>query len=322
MNALSHHRTTLGIVALSVATVFALAGCSSSSSTTSSDSSSSSTTVKAGTKGTDSLKVSADAALAKKAAKVVPSGTLQVATDASTPPYEFYEDGTQNLRGADIDMANVIAAKLGLKIKINPIQFTGILPAIEAKRYDFAISAMGDTPAREEVVDFVDYSTDSNAIVVPQGNPKKIKDLDSLCGLKVSALEGSVFLGLLQEQDATCSDKMTISIFQDINSALLQVRTGRADATMYQTGVALYLIKTTADAKDLQVITGKVYGEGYNAMPFAKSNSALRDAVQKALVSLKADGTYDKVLKLWNLEPNAIDKITVNDGLKYNQPSN
>ena len=69
---------------------------------------------------------------------------------------------------------------------------------LQAKRYDFSIASMGDTPEREKVVDFVDYSTDSNSIVTVKGNPKNITGMDSLCGLKISSVEGSVMLGLLR----------------------------------------------------------------------------------------------------------------------------
>jgi polar amino acid transport system substrate-binding protein len=279
-------------------------------------------TLKIGPDGTP-LDVAASTALeAGLPADIKSSGVLKIATDPSSPPYEYYAADGQTLIGADIDLGNAIAAKLGLKADWSAIQFPGIIAAIEAKRFETALSGMGDTPAREQKVDFVDYSTDGNAIVVPKGDPTGVKTISDLCGKHVAVLQGSVMQGLVEQQNARCTQKIDIQVFQDINQALLQVRTGRADATMYQYGVAAYVIKTSPQAGGLQVLSFKEYGTGYNAMPFLKSEKAVRDATQEAITELKADGAYGKILGAWGMEANGLEKITVNDGLKYNQPSN
>lgn len=314
------HRTAT-VAATVLIGISALAGCSSTVPSETAPSANSTTVVAGGTDGSTKYTVKADPGLAAAAAEVVSGGTLKVATAAGTPPYGFFENGTKTLRGADIDLGNAIAAKLGLKTEYTSLDFAGIIPAIQAKRYDVSIAGMGDTPAREKVVDFVDYSTDSNSIVTTTGNPKGIAGLDSLCGLSVSAVEGSVPLGLLQEQDKKCDTKIGISIMKDNVTALLQVQNGRADATIYQTGVAGYLIKTNRDAAKLEIVSNTEYGKGYNAIAFAKSSTKLRDLVQQALKSLQSDGVYGTIHDTWGLENNTIDDITVNDGLKYNQPS-
>jgi polar amino acid transport system substrate-binding protein len=314
-------RRGVALAATALVGALALAGCSSASGTASTATTATTTSVKGGEDGSTVFKVESDPTLAKQAAAVVSSGTLNIATAAGTPPYEYFQDGTQTLRGADIDLGNAIAAKLGLKTKYTSLDFAGIIPAVQAKRYDMSIAGMGDTPDREKVLDFVDYSTDSNSIVTTSGNPKGISGMESLCGLSVSAVEGSVPLGLLQAQDKKCSKKIDISIMKDNASALLQVENGRADATIYQTGVAGYLIKTDKAAANLAVVSNTEYGKGYNAIGFAKSSSTLRDLVKKALDDLQKDGTYKAIHSTWGLDNNVVDTITVNDGLKYNQPS-
>lgn len=301
--------------------VLALSACTGDPAPTETEAPDGVVTIEGGPTGTDLIEVTTDEDLAARAAELITDGQLELVTKAAAPPYEFYEDGTENLRGSDLDLGNAIAAKLGLEVTWSSIEFPGIIPAIEAGRYDWSMAGMGDTPARQEIVDFVDYSTDSNSIVVVKGNPKDISDIESLCGLNISSVEGSVFLGLLEAQNEKCDDKMNITIFQDNASALLQVKTGRADATMYQTGVALYLIKVDADAADLEVLTETEYGKGYNAAAFNKDNSELRDLVRDALEALGDDGVYTDIHNLWGLTANTIDEFTINDGLKYNQPS-
>lgn len=276
--------------------------------------------LKIGPNGT-ALTVSASPELAAKVPEKFKAG-LKIATDPSSPPYTYYQADGQTLMGADIDLGNAIAAKLGLTPEWAAVKFPGIIAAIQAERFDTALTGMGDTPAREEKLDFVDYSTDGNAIVVKKGNALGIKTIADLCGRRVAVLQGSVMQGLVEQQDAKCGEKIDIQVFQDINQALLQVRTGRADATMYQYGVAAYIIQTSPDAADLEVLAFEQYGTGYNAMPFRKSDTALRDAVQAALVEMQADGSYEKILTAWGMQANGLEKITINDGLRFNQPSN
>jgi polar amino acid transport system substrate-binding protein len=271
----------------------------------------------------EALAVAVSSELAAKLPEALKTGgTLKIATDPSSPPYTYYQADGQTLIGSDIDVGNAIAAKLGLKAEWAAVKFPGIIAAIEAKRFDTALTGMGDTPTREKQLDFVDYSTDGNAIVVPKENPLGIKKIGDLCGKHVAVLQGSVMQGLVEKQNNSCTDKIDIQVFQDINQALLQVRTKRADATMYQYGVAAYVIKTSPDAAGLEVLAFEQYGTGYNAMPFRKEDTALRDAVQGALAEMKSDGSYDKILTAWGMQANGLDKITVNDGLRYNQPSN
>lgn len=277
--------------------------------------------LKIGPKG-EALTVTASPKLAAKVPDAFKGASLKIATDPSSPPYTYYQADGQTLVGSDIDFGNAIAAKLGLKAEWAAVKFPGIIAAIEAKRFDTALTGMGDTPAREQKLDFVDYSTDGNAIVVLKDNPLGIKKIGDLCGKHVAVLQGSVMQGLVEKQNGSCSDKIDIQVFQDVNQALLQVRTKRADATMYQYGVAAYVIQTSPDAAGLVVLAFEQYGTGYNAMPFRKSDAALRDAVQAALSEMKADGSYEKILTAWGMQANGLDKITVNDGLRFNQPSN
>ncbi len=309
---------------IALTAVLALVGCSgtavSSTPPSGGTSGSGSTTVMGGPEAADSFAVTANSDLASQARAIITDGTVEVVTRAGVPPYEYIVEGTDELRGVDIDLTKAIAAKLGLEIHYNLVEFAGILPAMQAKRYDFSIASMGDTPEREKVVDFVDYSTDSNSIVTVKGNPKNITGMDSLCGLKISSVEGSVMLGLLEEQNKKCDPKMDITIFPDNANSLLQVQTGRADATMYQTGITAYLIKTD-ESSNLEIIGNTEFGKGYNAIAVSKDNSGLRDLIQKALIELKSDGVYAAIHDAWGLGANTVDEITVNDGLKYNQPS-
>ncbi len=69
-------------------------------------------------------------------------GTLQVGSDIAYAPIEFYEEGTQNATGLDVDMANALAKELGVKAEFQNTGFDGIISALEAQRFDVIMSAM------------------------------------------------------------------------------------------------------------------------------------------------------------------------------------
>jgi polar amino acid transport system substrate-binding protein len=253
-------------------------------------------------------------------ASIRSSGTLTIATDPEAPPYESYNANNTVLVGGDIDLATAIAEVLGLKPKFTAISFAGIIPAIESGRFNLGISAMGDTPAREAEVTFVDYSTDGNALIVKAGNPENIKSMADLCGKTVAVLQGSVMLGLVQAQNNSCTKKITASVFASQSSAYLAVAAGRADATITDAAVASNFIATQKNLK-LQVLTFHTYGEGYNAIPMQKANLALVLCVQQALMRLMMNGDYHTILSAWNMAAGGVKWPTVNDGLRFNQPT-
>lgn len=250
----------------------------------------------------------------------IQSNGLSIATDPEAPPYEFYAPDNKTIIGADIDLAKGVAAVLGVKANFTALAFPGIIPAIKSGRFDMSISAMGDTPVREQEINFADYSTDGNALIVRKGNPLKIKSMASLCGKRVAVLQGSIMAGLVDTQQKKCGKKITVQTYPNQNTAYLAVKSGRADATMNDAAVAAYFIKTSKD-KSLQVLTFHTYGEGYNAIGVAKGNESLLLCVQQAVERLMVSGAYTKILANWGIQAGAIKWPLINDGLRFNQPT-
>ncbi|MGW2996706.1 transporter substrate-binding domain-containing protein, partial [Streptomyces sp. NPDC001193] len=106
------------------------------------------------------------------------SGTVRVATDVPYAPFEmFVAEGEPELTGLDYDLGQALGAKLGVKFDFAPQKFDGIVPAIQAGKFDAAMSAMTDNKERQAVVDFVDYSVSGSGIMVAKGNPEKITNM-------------------------------------------------------------------------------------------------------------------------------------------------
>src|SRR3954468_8572361 len=109
--------------------------------------------------------------------KLVAGGTLTVGSDAGYPPQEYIgADG--KAVGLDIDIADEIASRMGLKLNVINFKFDDIIPALKAGQFDTVVSAMTITDERKKVVDFIPYFDAGQAVLVKKGNPKGIKALE------------------------------------------------------------------------------------------------------------------------------------------------
>lgn len=98
-----------------------------------------------------------------------PNGTLAMATNATFPPYEYYEGDT--MVGLDLEFAKAICDKMGYDLKIEDIEFDAIVPAISTGKYDFGAAGMTVNKERLESVDFTDsYCHGVQSVIV-----KKVK---------------------------------------------------------------------------------------------------------------------------------------------------
>jgi polar amino acid transport system substrate-binding protein len=286
-------QAVVGLIALSVA----VTGCGRSDSTEEPSSSG-----------------SPSAAAGATAAGMVPAdlkgkGVLKVATAEGYPPMEMYKQGTQELVGVDPDLAAAIAGRLGLKLEMTNASFPGLIPGLQANRWDLAMSSMSDTEERRKAVDFVDYFFAGGAIMVTKGNPAGVKDLADLCGRAVVLAKGSSNLAIGEAQNAKCAKKMKISQSEDAPTGLLQIDAGRAVATIVDYPVAKML---ATDSGKYDVLEAQ-YDSGPWGIAIDQKDSALRDAVNKALQELIDNGDYAKILDKWGVKGSAVKAATVND---------
>ncbi|MBD0676911.1 ABC transporter substrate-binding protein [Kitasatospora sp. NPDC091335] len=236
------------------------------------------------------------------------SGVLRVATSVGYPPMEMYKPGTTELTGVDPDLAAAVAGKLGLKLELSNSSFDGLIPGLQAGRYDLVMSSMTDSAQRRQAVDFVDYFRTGGVIMTKKGNPEGIKSIEDLCGKKVVLAKGSSNLEIGEQQNAKCATKMTISQSEDAPTGLLQLDSERAVATIVDYPVAQMFVQNSGSYEVLP----DQYGTAPWGIAVAKKDSGLRDAVQKALQELIESGEYRKVLDTYQVGGSAVERATVN----------
>jgi polar amino acid transport system substrate-binding protein len=230
-------------------------------------------------------------------------GTLDIGSDIAYAPIEFYEEGTQNAVGLDVDIANAIANELGVKVNFINTGFDGLIGALQAKRFDVIMSAMTITTERQQEIDFIPYFTAGTGILVPAGNPQGIQSLADLCGKSVAVQLGTIQVDQLNAQNEQCTDKISITTFDQNPLAVEQLRIGRADAVTADYPVA---------ANDARLSEGalQIAGPQFEAAPYGiglrKDSTELNAALTKALKAIMDNGEYDKILADWNLQAGSV----------------
>jgi polar amino acid transport system substrate-binding protein len=247
---------------------------------------------------------------ATSAAKVpeLQDGVLQVGSDISYAPIEFFEEGTQNAAGLDVDLADALAEELGVRAEFINTGFDGIIGALNVSRFDVLISAMTVTEERQKEIDFIPYFAAGTDILVAQGNPKNIKTIEDLSGLTAGVQIGTIQVDQLKAANDTlkAAGKPEISVltFDQNPLAVEQLRTGRADAVIADSPVV---------ANEARLSDGKLeaLGLAVEAAPYGigvrKGSTQLKAAIEGALQKLIANGKYKAILIEWGLEGGDID---------------
>jgi polar amino acid transport system substrate-binding protein len=265
--------------------------------------------------------VKTDSALnAQLPSSIRSGGTLTVATDPSSPPYEFINSSDQ-LDGLEVQLAAAIGCNLGLQVWFSTLTFEGILIAVRAGHFNMGMSSISDTVPREKVMNFVDYQTEGPGIVVVKGNPYHIKTIADLCGLKVAGTAGSIPLQLLEKQASLCKKKMSVTPLPNTSDGYLAVRSGRVNAFMDTYGTAMYISEhQSGSGLQLETIPGVRYAVGYQSIALGKSaaETQLTKVVQKSVTALKKTGFYGALFQKWGVTVDEVKTITINDAIKYN----
>lgn len=215
----------------------------------------------------------------------VKEGVLTMATNATFPPYEYY-DGNE-IVGIDAEIAGAVAEKLGLELKIEDMEFDSIILAVTQGKADIGLAGMTVTEERLEAVNFTDsYATGIQVIIVTEDSD--IKDDKDLDGKKIGV------------QLATTGDMYAKEDFGEENveaynkgaDAVMALKQGKVDAVIIDNQPALSFVKNT---DGLKILETEYAVEDY-AAAIEKGNEGLLAAVNGALKELRDDGTLQSII--------------------------
>jgi len=268
--------------------------------------------VPASTSGTSQLRLApVKAAVAELPASIRTSGVLVTAMALTAPPGSYFPMGSQTLAGLDPSIAHLLADALGLKLQMQNVSFDAIIPGMAAGRYPITISEMSPEPAREKVLNFVDYAQTGDALAVPAGNPNHI-NISNLCGLTVGALAGGYQITqVLPAVNKKCIEdrkpEIQFKLYPDENSPILALSSSRIDAVYEDSTVLDY---AAARDPDIEVQVNRNYGPV--AVGIGKSTGLL-PAIQTAMSAIVKSPQYHTLLNNLGLASVTITDAKVND---------
>jgi polar amino acid transport system substrate-binding protein len=247
-------------------------------------------------------------------AAIKTAGVLNIASDASYAPNEFFDTDGKTIIGMDVALGKAIATKLGLKANFQNVTFDNIIPGLAGGKYDLGMSSFTDTKEREKTVDFVTYFSAGESLIVPKGNPKGVTGPDlTLCGLTIAVEKGTTEESEIPALSKACTDggKKAVKALSsdDQNAANLALTSGRADVGSSDSPVAEYAVKQSSGALE---IAGKSYEDAPYGIALPKNDGQLAQAVQGALAALIADGSYKTILTTWGVADGAITTPAIN----------
>lgn len=245
-------------------------------------------------------------------ADISASGVLRIVTDASYPPLESFAPDGRTIVGVDADLANAIAAVLGVEASMINGDFGDLIDIVAGGEADLVMSAMTDTVERQERLDFVDYFLAGSSIVTRKGNPHAIGTMDSLCGHTVAVEAATIQESQVADFQSQCSAPIEVVSGVTNDDALVLLRTDRAVAVLMDFPSAEYLVTNAATAGFYELATTEQFDPGRYGIGVAKDHSELRDLVADVLRKLHADGVYDDILAAWNVSDGALPEISIN----------
>ncbi|WP_177164414.1 basic amino acid ABC transporter substrate-binding protein [uncultured Fusobacterium sp.] len=209
-----------------------------------------------------------------------------VGTNAEFPPFEYLEKG--EVTGFDIELVNEIGKVMDADVKVLDMSFDGLLPALQMKKVDLVIAGMTATEERKKTVSFTQpYYTASQVIIVKEGN-NSIKSFDDLKGKKVA-----VMLGFTGDTIVSEIEGVNVERFNAAYAGIMALQADKVEAVVLDSEPAKNYVKQNPG---LVLAEADAEQEEY-AIALRKNDKALLEKVEKALAELKANGTYDALIK-------------------------
>ena len=220
----------------------------------------------------------------------VEAGKLIMSTNAAFPPYEMVADDG-SFEGIDVEIAGAIAQKLGLELVVDDMDFDAALLAVQQNKSDIVMAGVSVTEDRLMVMNFSDsYATGVQVVIVKEGSDVTMDNLgEKMIGCQ-RGTTGYIYASDSPENGGYGEDHVTA--FDNGASAVQALLNGQVDCVIIDSAPAAEFV---AANPGLTLLEGNWVEESY-AIGLNKENTALLEAVNKALAELTADGTVQAII--------------------------
>lgn len=215
---------------------------------------------------------------------------LVVGSTVSGPPFSFRDGNSYS--GFDIDLWDQVAKAIGRRYRIQPMEFAGLIPALQTRNMDVVTAQLFIRPERQQIIDFSEPYYESGLIAAVKIDNTGINTSADLAGKVIGTETGTVAVNFVK----TNIQNAKLEQLSDINAVLLALEAGRVEAVIYDAPkLALYAEK--AGKGKVKLIYPKIYTVNVG-LGFQKG-SDLVGPVNKALAEMKADGRLAALTKKW-----------------------
>jgi polar amino acid transport system substrate-binding protein len=214
---------------------------------------------------------------------------ITVAVINDYPPFGFKKDG--QLTGFDVELMNAIAKNEKLEIDWKEMKFDGLIPALQAKQIDAAISAITIRDDRKQVVDFTEpYFRSGQSLVVNKDS--SVQKLEDLKGKTIVATQGAA--GLMAANDLATKYGANVKILKESAALFLEVETGNSEGLVNDFPGVAYKINVDGEQSKLRLVGDPITVEDFG-IAVVKGNKELLDKLNKGLQTIKENGEYEKL---------------------------
>lgn len=225
---------------------------------------------------------------------IIDKGTFVLGLDDSFPPMGFRDENGE-IVGFDIDVAREVAARLGVELVPQPIDWNAKEQELATGNIDCIWNGFTVTPEREAVMSFSEpYVKNAQVVVVRSDSP--VNTLSDLAGGAVGVQAGSSAQIAIDDTEGFRESLDEVVEFKENLTALMDLEIGGVDAVVMDLLVANDNINRSG--KDFRILDETLTEEEY-AIGFRKNDIALRDAVNAQLEAMAADGSLAEIAVKW-----------------------
>ncbi len=223
--------------------------------------------------------------------RVMSAGSVRIGVKADAPPFGVERNGMR--RGFDIDIGESLARRLGVEPVFVTVTSADRIPKLQAGDVDMVIASMTQTRGRDRKVDFsIPYFEDGPAILVKTGGD--ITGYLQLGGRKLGVAKGSSTAAAV----AKVAPEAVVVELPAIKDLLPALEAGQVDAVASDYLILIGLARASGKGRSYTIAGGRIVSEPYGiALP--QNESALRDAVNEALMAMWEDGEWSRISDTW-----------------------
>ncbi len=224
---------------------------------------------------------------------------LVVGTNSGFVPYEFM-DAMGEVIGFDIDLAQIIADKMGKKLVVKNMPFDALVISLKQSKIDLIIAGLSITQDKKKEVEMIHYSGDGEKefpLVFWGEIPEDINSIDDLKDYKNKTV--SVQAGNIQEEFLSKFDFLDIKPLAEISDLIMDIKYRKSVACVIETLVVEDLKNKFNELKILNVPLDPQDQDFGHGIAIKKENKKLIEQINNIVLSLKKDGTIKKLEKKW-----------------------